>query len=292
MAFNNSYSSEKRYLANPKDLRFTQPDIKSTFTDPTHPTVRETASLIRRDFVPRIRGEASRVQIPPPPTSGRNAYQMQKGLSAPGSVSAGHLVFPPSTTSYEDELEARFTKLAIKSTFNGPIYPTHRDSVSLTQRGEVNPDDLVSVPSIKAGGSVVQITKRNDAVFMPSVTAGGSGVRITKRNDAVFMPRNDVVFMPSVRAGSPIPPTPISGRNACQMEKETSLLDSVSAGYSRGQLYKSHQYHEVHYNYLYEEDGAPEDEYPYVHKVLCEAQDEVEYCHFPYPEDYDSDVYW
>ncbi|GLJ08620.1 hypothetical protein SUGI_0092450 [Cryptomeria japonica] len=48
MAFNTRYSAEKRTEVNPKDLRITQPDIKSTFTDPTYPSVRDTASLMQR----------------------------------------------------------------------------------------------------------------------------------------------------------------------------------------------------------------------------------------------------
>ncbi|GLJ08627.1 hypothetical protein SUGI_0092560 [Cryptomeria japonica] len=49
MAFNTSSSSsaEKRAVVNPKDLRFTQPDIKSTFKDATYPTVKDTASLMQ-----------------------------------------------------------------------------------------------------------------------------------------------------------------------------------------------------------------------------------------------------
>ncbi|GLJ08615.1 hypothetical protein SUGI_0092370 [Cryptomeria japonica] len=48
MAFNTTSSSEKRAMVNPKNLRFTQPNVKSTFTDPTHPSVRDTACLMQR----------------------------------------------------------------------------------------------------------------------------------------------------------------------------------------------------------------------------------------------------
>ncbi|GLJ08610.1 hypothetical protein SUGI_0092270 [Cryptomeria japonica] len=150
---NHTISSAKKH---PKDLRFTQLSIKSTFTDPTHPSVRESVSLIRKgkmdpvvfgelivhedeqgvvwcknsrrlfvlkeagvssvrvkfisnefsqlqnlteadkkklddpDFRPKVRGQESGVQIPPPPTSGLSVFPEQKEtslLDAVGSVS-------------------------------------------------------------------------------------------------------------------------------------------------------------------------------------------------------------
>lgn len=140
MAFNTNTntnsSAEKRAMVNPNDLRFTQPDIKSTFKDSTLPAVRETANLLRDGqlspdalgplhvstdkhgrmwcdnnrrlfahkeaavdsvpivfdgtrrpkscvkstlddpaFMPKIRGEGSGVQLPPPSNSGWNTYQ-------------------------------------------------------------------------------------------------------------------------------------------------------------------------------------------------------------------------
>ncbi|GLJ08599.1 hypothetical protein SUGI_0092110 [Cryptomeria japonica] len=51
-------SSEKLTSMNPKDLRFTQRSIKSTFSDDTYPSVRESVSLIQRgELDPAVYGE-------------------------------------------------------------------------------------------------------------------------------------------------------------------------------------------------------------------------------------------
>ncbi|GLJ08601.1 hypothetical protein SUGI_0092130 [Cryptomeria japonica] len=58
MAFNPSSDDEKRAVVNPKDLRFTQPDIKSTFKNAKHPSVIEAVSLIRKgELDPAVFGE-------------------------------------------------------------------------------------------------------------------------------------------------------------------------------------------------------------------------------------------
>ncbi|GLJ08611.1 hypothetical protein SUGI_0092300 [Cryptomeria japonica] len=235
MAFNNRYSATKRFLANPQDLRFTQLDIKSTFSDGTYLTVRDIAYLLRHGplspnalgdlhvsidqqghFMPRIRGEASRVQIPPPPTSGRNAIQLQKEPSLLGSVSAGYSKrHSHQDEEDEDELEDMFSHLDIKSTFSGPTYPTHRELVSVKQWGEVNPDDPIFMPCIRGGASGVQICKQKDVVFMPTILDRESGVQNTKRNDAVFMPR--------IRAGPPIPPPPTFNEDEGKVEDEDDV---------------------------------------------------------------------
>ncbi|GLJ08618.1 hypothetical protein SUGI_0092420 [Cryptomeria japonica] len=304
MASNTTSSAEKRFLVNPKDLRFTQPDIKSTFKDATHPSVRDTASLIQRgqlsphelgdlhvsideqghmwcdnnrrlfaykeagvdsvpvvfegtrrpqnslksklndpDFMPRIRGQPSRVQIPPPPTSGQTAYQMQKEVSLPDWK--GQLYKSHHDDEVEEELEARFTQLGINPSFSDPTYRSHRESVSSKQWGEVDPDmfgDPVvhrDQKGVMGCGNNAGESKRNDPASMPRIGGGALGVRS--------------------------PPPPTSGWNAYQTEKETSLLDSVSAGHSKSQVYKSHEDHKVHYKYSYKEkvEVAVEYEYPF-----------------------------
>ncbi|XP_057837000.2 uncharacterized protein LOC131047162 [Cryptomeria japonica] len=358
MAFNTTSSSEKRAMVNPKNLRFTQPNVKSTFTDPTHPSVRDTACLMQRGqlspdalgslhistdkhgriwcdnnrrlfahkeagvdsvpvvfdgnrrpknsvkstlddpgFMPRIRGESSGVQIPQPPTSGRNAHQMQKEPSLRCSVSAGyserqmyniHQEQGALKIDYEysysykekgtlkvispykdqEKLEARFRQLDIKPAFSGPTYPTHRESVSSKQWGEVNPDVF--------GNPIVHRDQnRSDSV---SVNFYGN----QRRRNVVESKRNDPALMRRSRggvSGVQIPPPPSSGWNAYQMEKETSLLGPVSAGYSKSQVYNRHQEHEVHYKYSYEGHGALKNEYPY------EDEGKVEYVHTVFSED-------
>ncbi|GLJ08603.1 hypothetical protein SUGI_0092170 [Cryptomeria japonica] len=58
MSFNPSSDDEKRAVVNPKDLRFIQPNIKSTFKNATHPSVIEAVSLIRKgELNPAVFGE-------------------------------------------------------------------------------------------------------------------------------------------------------------------------------------------------------------------------------------------